>query len=70
MAEKIDKTEYKEIKNLLIIALESCHSQQQTPLIIEACKASHTSPLFSFLSCNKWGGYLKASFYTVLVTAI
>ena len=70
MAEKIDKTENKEIKNLFITAFESCHSQQQTPLIIEAYKTSYISPLFCFLSCNKQGGYPEASFYTVLVTAI
>ena len=70
MAEKIDKTENKEIKNLSITAFESCHSQQQTPIMIEAYKAPYISPLFSFLSCNKRGGYPEAPFYTVLVTAI
>ena len=70
MTEKINKTEYKEIKNLFITALESFHSQQQTLLIIEAYKASHISPLFYFLSCNKQGRYSEASLHTVLITAI
>jgi hypothetical protein len=70
MAEKINKTRNKEKENLPITAFESCHSQQQTPPIIEACKAPHISPLFSFLSCNRRGGYPEAFFRTVPVTAI
>jgi hypothetical protein len=70
MMEKIDKTEIKEIKNLLITVFKSCHSQQQIPLIIKTYKAPHISPLFSFLSCNKRGGYLEAPFRTIPVTAI
>jgi hypothetical protein len=57
-------------KNLSITALESCHSQQHTPLIIEACKAPHIRPLFAFLSIKRRGGYPEASFRTIPVIAI
>jgi hypothetical protein len=58
---KIKNNKMKNI-NLPITALESCHSQQHTPLIIEACKAPHTRPLFAFLSIKRRGGYPEAPF--------
>jgi hypothetical protein len=70
MSEKIKKRDIKEIKNLFITALESCHSQQHTPSIIEACKAPYTWPLLTFFNCKRRGGYLEAPFRFVLVTAI
>jgi hypothetical protein len=70
MVEKINKIEKKEEKNLFITALESCHNQQYTPPIIEAYKASHIRPLFTFFNCKRRGGYLEALFRTISVTAI
>jgi hypothetical protein len=57
-------------KNLLITVLKSCHSQQHTPIIIEACKALYIRPLFIFLSIKRRGEYPEAPFRTVLITAI
>jgi hypothetical protein len=57
-------------KNLLITVLESYHSQQHTPLIIEAYKTPHIRPLFAFLNFKRRGGYPEAPFRTVSVTAI
>ena len=56
--------------NIFITAFKSCHNQQHTSLIIEACRTPHTRPLFIFLSCKSWKGYSEAPFQTVLVTAI
>jgi hypothetical protein len=49
-------------KNLLITVLESCHSQQYTPLIIKAYKAPHIRPLFAFLSIKRRGDIQKPLF--------
>ena len=70
MTEKINKTKNKEIENLFITVFGSYYIQQQTLLLIEACRAPYSSPLFSFLNCNRRGGYLEVPFCTVLVIAI
>jgi hypothetical protein len=70
MTGKIKEIEKKEIENLPITAFECCHSQQQTPLIIEAYKAPHTRPLLTFLSCKRREGYPEAPFRTIPITAI
>jgi hypothetical protein len=67
---KEKKKKGKKKNNIPITAFESCHNQQQIPLIREACKALYTSPLFAFLSCKRRRGYLEAPFLTVSITAI
>jgi hypothetical protein len=67
--EEKKRKEKKEV-SLLITAFESCHSQQQIPPIIKACRVIYIRPLFTFLSCRRRGGYPEVSFLTVPVTAI
>jgi hypothetical protein len=68
-SKKFKKT-YKKKNNILITAFESCHSQQQTPPIIEACTSAQIRPLLTLFNCKRRGGYPEAPFRTVSVTAI
>jgi hypothetical protein len=67
---KKKKKEKKKKSNILITTFKSCHNQQQILSIIKTYKALYIRPLFVFLSCKRRGGYLKAPFLTVSITAI
>jgi hypothetical protein len=64
------KKAYKKKNNIPITTFESCHSQQQTPPIIEACNSPQIRPLFIFFNCKRRGGYPEVPFRTILVTAL